>query len=124
MEFTSETGKIPKGYGYPLKPSSLANALVAAGMEIEVHLVRHHSKRLFDAHFWPPNPNVSHERLYVTVGTVAAPYLPECRKRVESECIPNLIRWVSGIIALDPKSPIRRQSQMIELLPVRDVWCI
>jgi hypothetical protein len=121
MEFTSETGEIPKGYGYILKPSFLANALSAAGVEINAHLVRSHRKRLFDAHFWPPNSNVSYERLYVTAGTVIARDLPELRLRVELEAIPILVRWISGIVSLDPRSPIRRDKQTIQLLPPREV---
>jgi hypothetical protein len=121
MEFTSETGEIPKGYGYILKPSFLANALSAAGVEINAHLVRSHRKRLFDAHFWPLNSSVSYERLYVTAGTAIARDLPELRQRVELESIPTLVCWLSGIISQDPGSPIRREEQTIQLLLPRDV---
>ena len=121
MEFTSKTDEIPKGYGYVLKPSFLANALSAAGVEINALLVRSHSKRLFDAHFWPPNSYLSYERLYITAGTVIARDLPKFRQQVELEAIPILVRWISGIVSLDPKSPIRREKQTIQLLPPRDV---
>jgi len=119
MEFTSQTGKIPRGYGYVLKPSSLANALRAAGFEIDVHLRRNHGTPLFNADFWPPNPNVPYERLYITAGTMPAHSLPEIRERVEREAIPYLVSWISDILTCDSKSPIRRQSQAIDLL--RDV---
>lgn len=120
MEFTSETGKIPQGYGYVLNPSSLFDALSVAGVEIEVHVVRRHGTRLFDAHFWPPSPNVPRERLYVVVGTIIARDLQDFRQRVKFEAIPNLVRWISNLVALDLKSPVRRQAQTIQLLPCRE----
>ena len=120
MEFMSETGKIPKGYGYIVKPSSLVSALRAAGVELDTRLVRHHAERLFDAYFWPPAPNVPSERLYITAGSARARDLPELRQRVEREALPTLVRWISGIVSLDQRSPIRRESQSIELLPPRD----
>jgi hypothetical protein len=50
----SETGKLPKGQSYPLKPSLIAAALAEAGIDIDVHLIRSPGD-LFDAHFWPPH---------------------------------------------------------------------
>jgi hypothetical protein len=76
MEFMSETGKIPRGYGYIVKPSSLASVLSAAGVELDTRLVRRHARRLFDAEFWPASPNVPHERLYITAGSARARDLP------------------------------------------------
>jgi hypothetical protein len=120
LKFISSTEKIPKGYGYILKPSSLVSALIAAEVNIEVNLTRSHSRKLFDAHFWIPNPNVPHERLYIVAGTAKASDLPEIRSKVMNEAIPELVQWISGILELDTKSPIRRQSQSIQLLPLRD----
>jgi hypothetical protein len=116
MEFTSETGRIPKGYGYILKPSFIKNAFHDAGIELAVHLVRSHSKRLFDAHFWPPNLNIPYERLYIKIGTARAPDVMELRQRAELEAIPELVIWVRHIIALDIKSPGRCDRQTIQLL--------
>ena len=65
----SETEKLPKGHSYPLKPLMLEAALASAGIDIDVHL-RRSPGDLFDAHFWPPNPNVPKERLYVRAGSV------------------------------------------------------
>jgi hypothetical protein len=39
---------------------------------------------------------------------------------MEVEALPTLVRWISGIVALDQRSPIQRESQSIELLPPRD----
>ncbi len=67
----SATAKLPKGQSYPLRPSVLEAALADAALQIDTHLSRTPGK-LFDAHFWPPNENVSHERLYVRAGTVSS----------------------------------------------------
>jgi hypothetical protein len=121
MGFTSATGAVPKGYGFVVKPSLVGNALKVAGVEIDAHLIRRHSMGLFVARFWPPNPNVPYDRLYMTSGTARALDLHELRRRVELEALPHLVRWISGMIALDPRSPIRRESQSIDLLPFRSV---
>ncbi|MDO6962449.1 hypothetical protein [Rhizobium alvei] len=119
FEFTSETGKIPKGYGFILKPTMVRDALVAAGVEIDCHLIRSHGSLLFDAYFWPPNQNVPHERLYLRAGTVSVEALPRWRHQAEIEAIPRLVRWISAILAQDPKSPVRREEKSIQLLPLR-----
>jgi hypothetical protein len=120
VEFTSETGKIPKGYGYILKPSLILNALTEARIGIHIHLVRSHGRRLFDAQYWPPNGNVPYERLHIKVGTAIERDLPELRRRAKSEALPALVQWISDIVALDLRSVIRRGDQDIQLLPPRD----
>lgn len=119
FEFYSETGKIPKGYGYVLKPSTISDALQSAGLDINAHLVRSHGRRLFDAHFWPPNPDVPYERLYMTTGTAGANDLPELRRKAERDALPMLVRWISTILSADPRSPLRREQTSIQLMPVR-----
>ena len=110
----SETGKLPKGQSYPLRPSKLAAALAGAGIAIDVHLVRSPGD-LFDAQFWPPNPNIPYERLYVRAGSVPAKVGAAARRQAETTMIPALVKWVAGILALDENSPIRREKQRMEL---------
>lgn len=66
-----------------------------------------------DAHFWPPNNNVPHERLYVRAGTVPCREAADARRLVEQQAIPRLVDWIAGILRLDVKSPIRRKQQVI-----------
>ncbi|CCE04235.1 conserved hypothetical protein [Bradyrhizobium sp. STM 3843] len=120
MEFTSETGKIPKGYGYLLKPSVIVEALTKANIGIHIHLVRSHGRRLFDARYWPPNGDVLYERLHIKVGTAIERDLPELRRRAKEEALPALIRWISDIVAQDLRSVIRHGEQEIQLLPPRN----
>jgi len=120
MEFTSETGKIPKGYGYLLKPSVIVAALTAANLRIHVHLVRSHGRRLFDARYRPPNGEVPYERLHIKVGTAVERDLPGLRRQAKDEALPALVRWISEIVAQDLRTVIRQGEQEIELLPPRD----
>jgi hypothetical protein len=115
MPFKSETEKLPKGQSYPLKPSQFEAALAAAGISIDTHFMRRPSRRLFDVHFWPPNPNVSYERFYITIGAVPSEDAREVRLRVESILLPQTINWMSEILSLDTRSPIRREQQFIAL---------
>ena len=108
----SETAKLPKGQSYPLRPSVLAAALADAGITIDTHLIRSPGN-LFDAHFWPPDDNIAHERLYIRTGSVAAGRVTHARSHMEGVVVPRLIAWVADILAADAKSPVRRERQAI-----------
>lgn len=109
----SETGKLPKGHSYPLRPSLLEAALERASIVIDTHLIRSPGD-LFDAHFWPPNENVPHERLYVRAGSVPVAMAATERERIETVTIPSIVRWLSDILAQEHKSPIRREKQTLK----------
>jgi hypothetical protein len=113
-EMRSETAKSPKRQGYPLRPSTLGDALKHAGVSIDVHLIRQPGT-IFDAHFWPPNPDVPYERLYIRVGSVPVEQLGAIRREFEAKTIPVLVKWIASILAQDSKSPIRREKQMLYL---------
>jgi hypothetical protein len=106
----SETAKLPKGQSYPLKPSKLEEALTSAKLSIDVHLTRTPGK-FFRVHFWPPSPEVPHERIYIQAGSVPSYKASEARDEVERKSLPALITWISDILALDEKSPVRRERQ-------------
>jgi hypothetical protein len=110
----SETAKLPKRQGYPLRPSTLEDALKRAGVSIDVHLIRQ-AGTLFDAHFWPPNPDAPYERLYIRVGSVPVEQVGAIRREFEATTLPMLVKWIASILAQDPKSPIRREKQMLDL---------
>ncbi|BAM91062.1 hypothetical protein S58_50830 [Bradyrhizobium oligotrophicum S58] len=121
MEFTSETGKIPKGYGYLLKPSVILAALTARDLGgIRIHLVRSHGRRLFDARYRPPDGDIPYERLNIKVGTAHERDLPPLRRQAKDEALPALVRWISDLVAQDLPTAIRRGEQEIELLPPRE----
>lgn len=110
----SETAKLPKSQGYPLRPSTLEEALKRAGISIDVYLNRQPGS-LFDAHFWPPSPNVPYERLYIRVGSIPVEQVGAVRREFEAKTIPVLVKWIAGILAHDLKSPVRREQQVLDL---------
>ena len=80
----SETAKLPKSQGCPLRPSTLEDALKRVGISIDVHL-RCQPGALFDAHFWPPSPHVPYERLYIHVGSVPIEQVGAVRREFEAK---------------------------------------
>jgi len=111
----SETAKLPKGQSYPLRPSFLEAELARAGVTIDVSLTRSPGN-LFDVFFWPPNPNVPHERFHIRTGSVPSERAGEARQRMETITVPALLRWMADILAADARSPLRRERQSIDLV--------
>jgi hypothetical protein len=108
----SQTGKLPKSESYVLKPSVLGAALAAAGVAIDIHLVRNPGP-LFAAHFWPPNQNVPYERLYVQAGSVPRERAAAVRRHVADVVVPQIVAWIADILSRDIASPVRRGQQAI-----------
>jgi hypothetical protein len=117
-EMKSETAALPKRQSYPLRPSTLEDALKRAGVSIDVHLIRRPGA-LFDAHFWPPNPDVPHDRLYIRIGSVPVEQVGAVRREIEAKTLPVLVKWIASILAQDPRSPVRREQQVLDLRGVR-----
>ena len=112
--FSSKTGKLPKGQSFVLKPSALEAALSEAGITIDTSVDRI-AGSLFDVHFWPPNPNVPHERLYIRMGSVPYERASIVRSYVEEIVIPGIVAWIGDILSKDVRSPIRREQQVISI---------
>jgi hypothetical protein len=69
---------------------------------------------LFECFFWPPNPNVAHERLYIRTSAVQRAKVHEARILLENSVLPEFATWLQGILALAPASAIRREEQHFE----------
>jgi hypothetical protein len=110
-KFISEKEKLSKGCGYPLKSSVLAKALEEGGVPFGVQLVQGHRGPSIGVEFWPPNPNVHYERLYITSGWMKSAEVHAAREYLETVAIPELVSWAQGIASLPLNSPVRREKQ-------------
>jgi len=106
-----ENAKLPRGMSYPLKTAFLAETLRTAQIELDTSLVRGTSGALFEAHFWPPNPDVGYERLFLRACAVAAADSSKARAYLETSVVPEFIAWVRAILSAPMNSPARRDQQ-------------
>jgi hypothetical protein len=104
--------KLAKGMSYPTNSSTLAEALDAAGITLSASLDYHHAGRFLHAYFWPPNPNVPYERLYMQVGSVPTVRARLARRYFQLSVLPSLIHWVQNILGRPQDGPIRREQQL------------
>jgi hypothetical protein len=107
-----EKEPLPKGASFVLRSSSVEDALRSAGISVQTSLRHVNSRIFFDAYFWPPNPNVAHERFYIRAGVVPSPMAREAREFVETSVLPQFIAWASDILSLPYNSPVRRAQQL------------
>jgi hypothetical protein len=107
----SKREKLPKTMSYPATTSVMKDALAATGVDIETHLIFSRSRIFLDAHFWPPNANIPHERLYIRVGTVPASEARDARAFMSKQAIPALLEWLGALVVLPARSPRRQAEQ-------------
>jgi hypothetical protein len=107
-----EKSPLSKKMSHVLKSSVLEQALSQAGIQLEVSLVHDAGAGcLFRGFFWPPHPNVPHERLYVQAGAVPNAWSQMAREYIEASVVPHFVTWVQNILALPVDSPVRRERQ-------------
>jgi hypothetical protein len=109
--FTSDKERIPKASSYSLRSSSLSKAMSDSDLPFSIHLIQGPFAFFLDAYFWPPNPNIDCERLYVRVGAVPSREAHWAREFLESIAIPELVAWAQQIASLPINSPVRRETQ-------------
>jgi hypothetical protein len=103
-----ERAQLPKTLSYPLKALTLRQAFSEVGIPLDTHVILAPSKILLDAHFWPPNARVPHERLYVRVGAVPRAEAYAARKFMRETGLPELVAWLNKLLALPARSPHRQ----------------
>ncbi|MES2817670.1 MAG: hypothetical protein V4812_01615 [Pseudomonadota bacterium] len=106
-----ENLKIAKNMSYPLKSSCLEDMLDAAKITIHTHLIQGGGSSLFECFFWPPNPRVNYERLYVRTAPIRSDRAKEARLLIETRVIPEFNQWLTHLLKLPHNSPIRQQQQ-------------
>lgn len=109
-----EKKRLSKGLSYPLRAAALEAALSGSTIAADTHLIQGNGGKFFECFFWPPNPNVPHERLYIRTAAVPAASVNEARRFVEKSVIPEFSAWLKGILALAPNSAVRREEQYFE----------
>ena len=85
--------------------------MTARGCDIDWTLSRNASGAFFECLFWPPNPNVRHERLYLRAAAVPSSEVGEARHYFEAEVLPALMTWIEAILSLPVDSTLRREQQ-------------
>ncbi|MBL8483355.1 MAG: hypothetical protein JNJ60_14245 [Rhodocyclaceae bacterium] len=109
-----EKRKLSKGQSYPLRASVLEAALSTSAIAADTQFVQGGGSKLFECFFWPPNPNVPRERLYIRTTAVPETGTNEARTFIENSVIPEFVAWLQGILALAPNSTVRREEQYFE----------
>ncbi len=112
MEVHVTKDKLPKGLSYPLKTGALVTALEHANITLDCSLSYQARPGVLTAHFWPPNPNVPYERLYLTVGAVTSLTAEGEREHMMDRALPALVSWIKSILAEPVHSPVRREAQL------------
>ena len=107
-----EKDKIPKSSSFVLRSSKLEEAMNNAGISVETTLQHLNSPVLFVAYFWPPRPDVPHDRFFIRAGCVPSTHARDARIVVESEVLPEFILWAQHILSLPANSPTRRSDQV------------
>lgn len=100
--------KLASGWSYVLKTSQLADALAAAGIGWRFDLVYWSPRAggsILEGHYWPPNENLPHPRVYVRAGSVPSALLLTVAEVLRESALPQFIRWVEGLVALPEGSP-------------------
>ena len=104
--------KLPRDLSYPLRSSRVIKALAARGITSDAAFSLTRTGALFSCHFWPPNPNVHYERLYITAAAVPSGQAAQARTQLEDEIIPAWLDWLAAILALPSDAVIRREQQL------------
>ena len=103
--------KLPKGLSYALKTSQLAKAMSDAVIDCHVDLVYwvpQGGNSILEAHYWLPNANVAHPRVYVRAGAVSSALHAAAAELLLSSALPEFTRWLQAILRLPEGSPALR----------------
>ena len=107
---TIEKPRLPAGRTYALKTSYLVRALSEASISFDVQLQYRTPKAggsILQAFYWPANPNVPSDRVFVRAGSIA---VADCQRAVEvlvERALPAFIDWLKAVQALPARSPLR-----------------
>ncbi len=106
------TERLPKGMGFALQPSALTSFLASENIVLEWSLHRNRTGAFFECFFWPPNPNVSNERLYFRASALPAASVSDAKVYLESEVMAALRIWLRDLLSEPSHSTRRREKQL------------
>ena len=98
--------RAPKGLLYVLKTSQLEQALT--GIECHVDLnywVPQGGGSILEGHYWLPNENVPHARVYVRAGVVPSALRSAASEALTDIALPEFVEWLREILQLPTGSP-------------------
>lgn len=101
--------KVPRDFAYTLKSSQLDEILVKNNISIRTDLLYSFSKGMglmIEAFYMLPNIIVDENRLYVRVGALPKKDVPDARKLLMSQVLPELELWIKNIDDLPEDSSI------------------
>ncbi|UOQ70836.1 hypothetical protein [Hymenobacter cellulosilyticus] len=111
MRFTVQKPPSPKGTGYAMKSSVFQNALLARGIDCNVHLVFSPAKpdplvgyNVVNCDYWLPNARVEYDRFYLVIGSVPAQEAKAVKLAMENQVLPALLEWIIQIKRLPENS--------------------
>jgi hypothetical protein len=100
--------KLAKGLSFVLKTSQLVKALSDARIDCHLDLVYwvpQTGGSILEGHYWLPNENVAHPRVYVRAGVVPAASRLPASEALLASALPQFVSWLQGILALPDGSP-------------------
>lgn len=104
---------LPTGRSYPIKTSTLVDALSRANIDISTNITYYRSGNSFvEAWHLLPNEHVPCQRLSVRVGTVEGEYSREARDYAQNFVIPDLVAWIGRVLMLLPNSTLHDENQI------------
>ena len=115
---TIDKPKLPKGLSYVTKSSRLQELFEELTLDIDISVRYHVPKRgsdgvvIFDCLFWLPNPNVSYNRLYITVGTVESTRKEEVNALMEGFYL-QFKKWLGLMCSQSYNSTLLKQDSYI-----------
>ncbi len=114
---TIEKPRLPKALAYPLKTSLLEACLASIELSAEP-LLRYWTPQgggsILEAHYWLPNQNVSHTRVYIRAGSLPREQVRGARELLEGEGLPSLAAWLSLLENLPANAAILAKEPWFE----------
>lgn len=101
--------KIPKAYMFVLKTSQLEAFLKQDNESIHVDLIYWMPTSIgsiFEVHFWKPNENFDHNRLYIRAGALPKNNAAAVKPKLETEVFPRFLEWLNPHDNLPIHSPL------------------